>query len=366
MDQLALTSWPHQLIYWYHLHKRDFPWRNDIDIYKVWICEIMSQQTILSVVLPKFNEFIKVLPTCDALAFCGEETLTKLWSGLGYYARARNLRKGALYITEQLNNHFPTNYEGWLQVPGCGPYTASVISSICFQEPVACVDGNVVRVVSRILGLTEQVWTPAGQRAIQHFVTKHLVQENPGDFNQAIMELGATVCKKSNPQCSLCPITTSCLAHQKHIVAQCPPIKPRKQSVEQKIFIFVFQEKTSDNIFLVQRKSGFLAKTIGFPLFSPRDTETADKLIQTLRQNNALIEIKESTAYFSHSITHHKITGHPIFVSFHGSIQEVEKILHNFIDAQNYFWLPASQINDKISSSLDRKAIKILFSEEKE
>ncbi|MEY3903639.1 MAG: hypothetical protein RL189_2945, partial [Pseudomonadota bacterium] len=219
--------WVNLLLAWYDQHKRDFPWRRKIDVYHTWICEVMSQQTTMAVVVPRFERFVATLPDVKSLADCSDDHLRELWSGLGYYARARNLRNGARYIETERGGHFPADYEQWLTVPGVGPYTASVISSICSLEARGCVDGNVIRVVARLTGCSSgDIWSEIGRKRIQDIVDRSIDHERPGDFNQAMMELGATLCQKQSPGCERCPVKTVCRASMLGIVAHCPPNKP--------------------------------------------------------------------------------------------------------------------------------------------
>jgi A/G-specific adenine glycosylase len=318
----------------------------------------MSQQTILAVVTPKFLEFVKHLPTIYDLAACDEEKLHQLWSGLGYYARARNLKKGANYIIEHFDGCFPQSYQDWLKIPGCGPYTAAVIASICFNEKVACVDGNVVRVVSRLLALSESedVWSSSGQSAIQAYVAQMIPGDRPGDFNQAMMELGATVCRKSKPLCLLCPLQQQCLALAKNCLESCPPKKPRREPIEIELFALLFWRKTTDTLAFVNRTKGFLSNTVGFPLITAIEASQAKSVLQT-RQHLQFFELPSK---FSHSITHHRISG-KIFVA-----QEVESSMttesfpwQQLSLPQPFDWVPTSVITSKLSTSLDNKVFKL-------
>ena len=334
------------LLEWYFFYKRDFPWRTQIYIdrhdwtYHTWVCEVMSQQTIISVVIPKFKKFIAELPDVFALANCSDELLRYLWSGLGYYARARNLRNGAKTILSQYNGQFPTTKKEWLNVPGCGEYTASIIASICFSEPVAAIDGNMIRVVSRLLGLKAQVWEKVGQQKISHFMASLMLSSHsnykPGDINQAFMDLGSMVCKKNSPLCHECPLQNSCLAYKQNIVSLCPPVKPRKENQEEDVYALVYVNCETQLYLLVERDSGFLAKTIGFPLF------TKIQFIQSGLKASPL----EKT--FRHQITNHKITGFVTLVEGECSL------------ANKKFWVPFSELKKQLSSSLDQKVLKTL------
>ncbi|MBO3463177.1 MAG: A/G-specific adenine glycosylase [Aetokthonos hydrillicola CCALA 1050] len=320
----------------------------------------MSQQTTLAVVVPKFSEFVKHLPTVYDLATCDEEKLRELWSGLGYYARARNLRKGAQFIIEQLNNRFPQSYREWLQIPGCGPYTAAVIASICFNEKVACVDGNVVRVVSRLLGLCKDVWSSSGKSTIEDYVASMIPEERPGDFNQAMMELGATVCRKTKPNCPACPLQENCLAFANNWIDICPPKKPRREPVNVELFAILVWRKSTDKLAIVDRKNGFLSKTVGFPLLQKLEETQAKEVLKSLPN----LDFFELPTKFSHAITHHRISGKVILA------QEIENL--NFDSWQKlgftepFHWFPKSDIASKLSTAFDNKAFKLFLDYQKD
>ncbi|WP_148697243.1 A/G-specific adenine glycosylase [Silvanigrella aquatica] len=320
----------------------------------------MSQQTVISVVLPRFKEFIAELPDIQSLANCSDEKLRKLWAGLGYYARARNLRNGAKYIIDELNSVFPNNKNDWLKVPGCGPYTASIISSICFHEPVACVDGNVIRVVSRLLNLQSGVWEKSGQDKISCYVNGVISNENPGDFNQAMMDLGSIVCKKQNPNCTLCPVQNYCTAFKNNSVEMCPPVKPRKNFQNEDVFALIFLKKKSDEFFLVERNKGFLNKTIGFPLLRAEEAVSLSILISEIKKFG--YNTKYLQGNFRHSITHHKITGHTILIETPHHDDHFLKMLRFFSFSEKNQWISKTHLKQNLSSSLDHKVLKILSS----
>jgi A/G-specific adenine glycosylase len=336
-----------QLLAWYDRDRRPLPWRQQVNIYHTWICEVMSQQTTLAVVLPKFSEFIQQLPTVQALATCDEEKLHQLWAGLGYYARARNLKKGAEFIVLRLNGRFPQSYREWLQIPGCGEYTAAAIASICLNERVSCIDGNVVRVVSRLLAL-QDVWSTAGRSRIQDYLTQIIPSDRPGDFNQAMMELGATICRKTKPRCDECPLQKQCLAFTQSCIEFCPPKKARRASIERELFVLIFWHCKTDTLAVVERTDGFLAKTIGFPLM------TTDKLPQIDSWRSLELPSK-----FTHTITHHRITGR-IFVIQLNSDDIDLAAWYELGLSETLYWINNKDLGAKLSTALDRKAF-LLF-----
>ncbi len=310
----------------------------------------MSQQTTLAVVIPKFSEFVKQLPTVYDLATCDDEKLRQLWSGLGYYARARNLKKGAQFIIEQLDGSFPQSYHEWLEIPGCGSYTAAAIASICFNQKVACVDGNVVRVASRLLALSQNVWSSSGKAIIQAFVADMIPDERPGDFNQAMMELGATICRKAKPRCCECPLQSQCLAFAKNCIESCPPKKPRPNSVNIELFALLLWKKNADRLAIVNRTKGFLSNTVGFPLIPANEVSEIKKVLKSLQW----LQLRGLPSKFSHVITHHRICGKLLVV-------QAEDIApwHQIAIPQPVYWVNRSDLASKLSTTLDNKVFQL-------
>lgn len=345
-----------QLLAWYDRDCRSLPWRQRVTVYHTWICEVMSQQTTLAVVLPKFAEFIQQLPTVDDLATCDEEKLRSLWAGLGYYARARNLKKGAEFIVSHLNGCFPQTYREWLQIPGCGDYTAAAIASICFNEQVSCIDGNVVRVVSRLLAL-QDVWSAAGRSRILDYLRQIIPSDRPGDFNQAMMDLGATICRKTKPCCDACPFQMQCLAFANNCIEVCPPKKPRRAVVDIELFVLIFWHRETDTFAIANRKSGFLAKTLGFPLIqSDRLPET--KSILTSNPHFYLIELPGK---FTHRITHHRISGKILASQIDNNLNDdaIASVGQKLGLSQPLHWINRIDLETKFATALDKKAFQL-------
>lgn len=340
-----------RLLGWYERNKRDFPWRRDPDPYKVWVCEVMSQQTTLAVVLPYFERFVQMLPDCASLAASSEDTLRSLWQGLGYYSRARNLKRGAQYILAVHGGCFPNSYSSWLCVPGCGPYTAAVVSSICFHECIPCVDGNVIRVYSRLTSTGEGVWQAAFRVGVVEDLMPFVPKQRPGDFNQAMMELGATICKPRQPDCLRCPIQSSCSSFAEATVSFYPPPKPRRQKKDVKLWAAVLFNEASDSIAVVKRRNGFLAQTIGFPLF------ICDQLPAVVAAHTASDpRLTIHPRAIKHVITHHRLEVHP--VTFCGSVAEAARLFGIWDSAasnESVVWVPRLRVLESLASSLDRK-----------
>lgn len=246
------------LLAWYDSHARVLPWRSQPEPYRVWVSEMMLQQTQVKTVLPYFERFMKALSDIKALAYVDEVELLKLWEGLGYYSRARNLQKAARMIMEQHQGQLPASYEQLLKLPGIGEYSAGAIASIAFNIPVPVVDGNVLRVLARLMASSEDIAQMKVRKEFREVMVAILPHDRPGDFNQAMMELGATVCLPGTPRCAECPVHMFCTANQQDSVQKFPfksPKAPRR--VEQRTVILVLAE---GKVLLRQRpKKGLLA-----------------------------------------------------------------------------------------------------------
>ena len=215
MTEQRLAAMAGPLLDWYDTHKRTLPWRGTGDPYQVWVSEIMLQQTRVAAVLPYYRRWMEELPTVEALAAVDEERLMKLWQGLGYYSRARNMRKAALMIVDRYGGQFPEEVKELLALPGIGDYTAGAIASIAFGKPVPAVDGNVLRVAARVAGIQEDIMDPAVRKKFRALIEGAMSQDRPGEYNQALMDLGATVClPNGTPECGRCPLSGLCEAER--------------------------------------------------------------------------------------------------------------------------------------------------------
>lgn len=263
MNPLQQLSTP--LLLWYQKQARTLPWRVSPTPYHVWISEIMLQQTRVAAVLGYYQRFLSAVPTIEALAQLPESELMKLWQGLGYYNRARNMQKAAQILVENYGGVFPNSYDAVHSLPGIGDYTAGAICSIAFHLPVPAVDGNVLRVVARMTGDEGDISTPAMKKKVTAALQAIIPHEQPGDFNQAMMELGATVCLPNGaPLCHECPVASFCTAKQMGLTHKLPvkaPKKPRKIEHRQVFLLF-----WNGHIALRQRpKKGLLAGLWEYP-----------------------------------------------------------------------------------------------------
>lgn len=259
MDSDSVVS---KLLPWYSTHFRPLPWRLDPTPYHVWISEIMLQQTRIEAVLPYYERFVSVLPDIQALANVSQETLLKLWEGLGYYSRARNLQKTAQILVEQYGGEMPADYDLLLSLPGVGPYTAGAIASIAFSIPVPAVDGNVMRVLSRLTGDATDVLSTQGKNRFTDLAWQLIPEEDPGRFNQALMELGERVCLPNTlPKCERCPLAGDCVAFREGTVTELPVrIKKTKRRIENRQVIVAVTDEDIPRLLIHHREdSGLLA-----------------------------------------------------------------------------------------------------------
>ena len=272
-------SFSKTILQWYQVHKRELPWRNSAEPYTVWLSEIMLQQTRVAQGLPYFLKFVTKYPTVCDLAAAPEEEVLKLWQGLGYYSRARNLHYTAKTVCFELGGVFPNTYEGLKKLKGVGPYTAAAIGSICYNLPTPVVDGNVFRLLSRYFGVEIPTNTSAGQAYFNQLAQEVMDKQQIGDYNQGIMEFGAVQCVPKSPDCLRCPLSESCWAFA-HKKAHVLPVKQGQQKIRIRYFHYIVPLDTALNTILVQRPdTGIWSKLYEFPLLE-LESETPPNVSQ--------------------------------------------------------------------------------------
>ena len=260
MDEKNFTR---SILSWYDSGHRDLPWRHTTDAYRIWISEIMLQQTRAETVISYYDRFLKKYPTVQVLADADEAELLKAWEGLGYYSRARSLQKAAGVIVAQYGGHLPASVEALKQLPGIGDYTSGAIASIAFGIPAAAVDGNVERVLCRYYAIEDEVGTPAVRRKVFDLAQALVPGDRPGAFANAMMEMGATLCTPRNPACLICPVRESCAGYRKGIAAQLPNKKKKKpQRVEKRAVLLIF---CGDRVLVKRREEALLGGLYVFP-----------------------------------------------------------------------------------------------------
>lgn len=290
------------LLDWYSSHYRPLPWRDEPTPYRVWVSEIMLQQTRIEAVLPYYRRFIEALPTIADLAKAPPEMLLKLWEGLGYYSRVRNMQKAAQLVEDQYGGQLPANYEALLSLPGVGPYTAGAIASIAYNIPVPAVDGNVMRVLARLYADDTDVLSTDGKKKFTALAWELTPEKEAGRFNQAIMELGETICiPNGEPKCDVCPLRAECEAHRRGCAAQLPVrIKKTKRRVEKRQVALVRIEQNPLAVLLHKRsEEGLLADLWEFP--NTLSNDPLDAIPKPLREKCVKIgDLPDCKHLFSH------------------------------------------------------------------
>ena len=302
------------LIKWYNLNKRNLPWRNTVDPYKIWISEIILQQTRVEQGLPYYNKFILNFPNIIKLSQAKEDKVLKLWQGLGYYSRARNLHFTSKYITEKLNGEFPKNYDGLIKLKGVGKYTASAISSFAYNEKKAVLDGNVFRVLSRYFGVFDPIDSTLGLKLFEEISFKNLPIKNIATYNQSIMEFGALQCKPASPNCELCPLNFNCWAFLNNEISSLP-VKNKKIIKKERFFNFIVLANEKF-VFIEKRIKNDIWKNLyQFPLFE--DSDLNFKPAKDLVKNGVLLKKTK----IKHILTHQRLN----VVFWHYNVNKLEK-----------------------------------------
>ncbi len=313
---------------WFAENARPLPWRQSKNPYRIWISEIMLQQTTVKAVIPYFNRFVKRFPTVQSLSEARIEDVYQHWAGLGYYSRARNIHKAAQVLSSL--KIFPRSYQDLLKLPGFGDYTARAVSSQAFSEKVGVVDGNVIRVLSRRFGLPIEHWKNKEKKVLQDIADHYAQLAEPAKINQAFMELGATICTPTNPTCLLCPLKRNCLALKQSRLSELPLKKPKK-SMEIWVWNALVIEQGGRIGFVKNEYAPFLKKQ----LILPGSVEKKS--------------VAPKTYDFQHGITHHKI-----FV-------KISRRKSKFSSAKiaDMTWLSPKQLKEKVPFSLIQKAVDV-------
>lgn len=299
-----------RLVHWYKLNKRDLPWRNTQDPYRIWLSEIILQQTRVDQGMSYYLKFVKEFPTIHQLAKASEEKVLKMWQGLGYYSRARNLHATAKTVSKDMKGNFPASFEDILKLKGVGVYTAAAIASFAFNKPHAVVDGNVYRVLSRVFGLKTPIDSTKGKKDFNELANALIDIRNPALFNQAIMEFGAIQCKPQKPDCSNCVLNYTCYARQKNRVAWLPIKEKTTKQRDRHFNYLVIRSKNS--ILLNKRTEKDIWKNLyDFPLVETGrsvsepdflNSEESKKIIKTKKYT-----LKSVSSTYKHILSHQRI-----------------------------------------------------------
>lgn len=338
------------LILWYLENGRNLPWRETRDPYPIWLSEIILQQTRVEQGLPYYDRFLKAFPTVKDLALASEDQVFKLWQGLGYYSRARNLHTTARYIHFERGDVFPDNYKDLLQLKGVGDYTASAISSICFDETQAVVDGNVYRVLSRVFGLDTPIDTTAGKKQFRELAQQLIDPDQPGTFNQAIMEFGARHCVPRNPDCQSCIFRDRCVAYKLDQIEKLP-LKKGKTKVK-KVYHQYLVLTSSDGKTILERRDGkgIWSGLYQFPLMEtdqpyPINEQLPEQLLEPYREGYGL----RSVSLYNEQAVVHVLSHRRIYAHFW--ILETEELADKGVDFKSISNYPVPVLMDKFIQS---------------
>jgi len=340
-----------KLVSWYQNNKRDLPWRNTVNSYHIWLSEIILQQTRVSQGTPYYFAFLKAFPTIDDLANAPEDKVLKMWQGLGYYSRARNLHFTAKDIVNNFGGEFPKDYKKVLKLKGIGVYTAAAITSFAFDMPYAVVDGNVIRVLSRVFGVSIPFDTFAGKKQFQQLAQELLTEKDAAIYNQAIMEFGAIQCKPKSPNCSSCPMQDFCVAYITNSVTELP-VKSKKIKVKDRFLHYLMIEQ-EDDIFLGKRKSGIWTGLYEFPFLEfPIKMDEKQVVLSDEWSNiflNSTCDLKSVSSEFIHILSHQKI--HAQFWQIKAASVSLEE--YELIPKNSLLEFPVSRLTEKYFETIE-------------
>ncbi len=309
-------SFSHKILAWYGEHQRDLPWRKTRDPYKVWLSEIMLQQTRVAQGMPYYHRFLEAFPTVRDLAAASEEKVLKLWQGLGYYSRARNLHATAKMVISDHGGEFPRTYEGLKSLKGVGDYTASAIASFCFDVPEPVVDGNVYRVLARYFGVDLPINSTEGIKYFKELAREVMDVPNIRDYNQGIMEFGAIQCAPKKPYCLLCPLNESCVALKENKV-DVLPVKLNKTKIKERHFNYlVFLDDEGHTLMEQRRGKGIWQNLYQFPLVESNQELDQQSLQQQLEDKNGIPEVESLTLYNLDGPIVHKLSHQHLYTKF--------------------------------------------------
>lgn len=358
MKNIEVKSFQKALLNWYQTHKRQLPWRETKDPYRIWISEVMAQQTQIDTVIPYFKRFIQRFPDMKTLAEADLQDVLKLWEGLGYYSRARNMHKAAKSIIEKYSGCFPENYEEILLLPGVGKYIAAAISSIAFSKPHAVLDGNVKRVLSRLTCSEKPINDSKSQKHYHELADSFLDTHNPGDYNQSLMELGAIICKPANPVCHDCPVINHCRVYRKNMVEKYPK-KLQKQKIPSYNIATGVIRKDNKILITKRKEAGLLGGLWEFPGGKLHNDESAEEAcVREIREETGLlVKIDCYLTHVRHAYSHFKIEVDVFICDY----QSGEVVLNGPVD---FRWISIKEIDDYPFPKANHKffsALKIFY-----
>lgn len=346
---------PKKLLAWYHRHRRALPWRETDDPYRIWISEIMLQQTRVDTVIPYYHRFLCAYPDVFALACAHLPDVLKVWENLGYYSRARNLHRAAGVIVRNFGGHIPDTYDLIKTLPGIGDYTAGAILSIAYNQAVPAVDGNVRRILSRVYAIRKPADHPQEQKKWFELAASLVPRGRPGDFNQALMDLGATICRAKNPDCAACPLSSFCLARRDHL-QNLLPVTRKKAAIPHRVAGAAVICNSRGLLLVVQRPAaGLLASLWKLPGgFIGEGENRKQALRQKVKDELGLvIHVGDLKASVNHAYTHFRAT-------LHAYESRLLKGTPESLACQNWRWASPAALKKLPMSKIDRMILTIL------
>lgn len=301
-----------RLITWYDKNKRELPWRGSDDPYRIWLSEIMLQQTRVDQALPYFERFIEKFPTVEDLADAGQQEVLKAWEGLGYYSRARNLHQAAKTIVGEFGGEIPDSWDAITSLKGVGPYTASAVLSIAYRKPHAVLDGNVIRVLARYFAIEEDVRDSSTRKILQEQADELLDRDRPGDFNQALMELGALVCTPANPSCEACPVQAGCTAYSTLKAGVLPYKSPSGKKPHHQIGVGICFNENGEVLIARRPEDAMLGGLWEFPGGKKKENESIEETVtrELKEELGVAVRVDRPFMKLDHAYSHFKITLH--------------------------------------------------------
>ncbi len=374
MKKTSIEPWVRELLEWFQKNKRDLPWRKDRSPYRVWISEIMLQQTRVNAVIPYYNRFLQQYPTVESLAKSSLEDLYKLWEGLGYYTRAKNMHLTAQVIVQKHNGVFPHTYEELLLLPGIGDYTASAIMSLAYNQPYPAVDGNVLRFVSRLNNDASDVKNPSFIKKVRSYLKENVPDDQARDFTEVLMEFGSLVCVPKQPLCESCSIQTMCNGYLAGNQNDLPVKKEKSKSPVIEISVAVIEQ--CDHILIAKRQeTGLLADLYEFPIFPQTQKGIFLQNLQSFLHDRGIltpysVEYRGKVKHeYSHQIWNSKVYIVSLLqdgIPYHGLKESLNKYLADQVlsgkmeKKKEYFWVKKQETKDYPISRFFRKVEELL------
>jgi A/G-specific adenine glycosylase len=355
----ALKTFQTRVLAWFRAHQRDLPWRHNRDPYRIWVAEVMLQQTRIAAVMPYYLRFLARFPTVESLARAPEAEVLKLWSGLGYYSRARNLHRASRIIVTQHKGQFPCDLDAALELSGIGVYTAAAVLSIAYDVPLAVLDGNVARVLARIKAIRGDLRAPKNWRALTAAAQDFLAMQSPGEWNQSLMELGEVICTPQSPRCIECPVARHCRAYEQDLTDEIPAPRRKRAPVHMKIAAAILRDPQGRTL-LVQDPGAhdtvLFSRMWQFPAVEVTRNPRAE-LEAHVSKTLAITEIAlEELPTARHGVTFRNI----ILLPFLASVSELPKLPRTrILPLKNLSKLPISSATRKIAAAAAKSVVSL-------